>query len=144
MNDHDFAAAFRDASLPTTAFRHRDHVRLAWIYLRELGPADASARFHRDLQRYARSLGVPGLYHATITEAYLALIAARIAATPEAAWEEFAAAHPELLRWKPGLLERHYSEELLAVPLAREQFVPPDRAPFEVRATNDGGLVYEK
>ncbi|MBK9385256.1 MAG: hypothetical protein IPN34_10625 [Planctomycetes bacterium] len=134
MNDRDFTAAFRDASLPTTAFHHRDHVRIAWIYLRELGPETALPRFAVDLQCYARAHGVPGLYHATITGAYLELIAARLAARPNASWDEFAMAYPELLRWKPGLLERHYSEELLASPLARERFVPPDRATFESRA----------
>ena len=38
MTESEFVAAFEDASLPETAFRHRDHVRLAWIYLRELPP----------------------------------------------------------------------------------------------------------
>ncbi|MBL8898183.1 MAG: hypothetical protein JNM84_11175 [Planctomycetes bacterium] len=144
MNDSDFAAAFRDASLPTTAFHHRDHVRLAWIYLRELGPDAALPRFAVDLQSYARAHGVSGLYHATITGAYLELIAARLAALPQASWEEFAVAYPELLQWKPGLLERHYSEDLLASPLARERFLAPDRAPFESRTAKTGEQVHEK
>jgi hypothetical protein len=33
-------------------------------------------------------------------------------------WTEFAAAHPELLAWKPSILDRYYSEELLRSDLA--------------------------
>lgn len=126
MTDHAFAAAFRDTSLPTATFHHRDHVRMAWIYVREFGAADAPARFAADLQQYARAKGVPGLFHATITTAYLALVAERVAETPDLSWDAFAAAHPDLLTWKPGILDRFYSADRLWSPLARVQFVMPD------------------
>ena len=129
MTDAAFAAAFRDTSLPTSAFHHRDHVRMAWIYVREFGAGDAPARFAADLQQYARAKGVPGLFHATITTAYIALVAELVAASPDASWDAFAAAHPDLLTWKPGVLDRYYSAERLGSPLARAQFVMPDRVP---------------
>lgn len=128
MTDAEFVGAFRDTSLSTDAFHHRDHVRMAWLYLAECGPLEAPARFVADLQRFAVAKGVPGLYHATITAAYLALIAERMAATPTDSWDVFAAAHPDLLTWKPGALDRYYSGERLWSPLARAQFVLPDRA----------------
>ncbi|MEZ5419556.1 MAG: hypothetical protein R2708_19735 [Vicinamibacterales bacterium] len=131
--DRAFAAAFRDTSLTTDAFHHRDHVRMAWIYVREFG-ADATGRFAEDLQRFARAKGVPGLYHATITTAYLALVAERDALTPSESWDTFAAAHPDLLTWKPGVLDRYYSAERLASPVARRQFVLPDRVSLDVAA----------
>lgn len=129
MTDAAFAAAFRDTSLPTSAFHHRDHVRMAWIYAREFGADEAPARFAADLRQYARAKGVPGLYHATITTAYLALVAERVAMTPDASWDAFAAAHPDLLTWKPGILDRFYSADRLWSPLARAQFVMPDLGP---------------
>lgn len=129
MTDSAFVAAFRDTSLPTSAFHHHDHVRMAWLYLRELGPAEGPGRFVADLQRFATAKGVPGLYHATITAAYLALIAERMSATPAEAWDAFAAAHPDLLTWKPGVLDAYYSAERLWSPLARAQFLLPDRTP---------------
>ena len=128
--DRAFAEAFRDTSLATSAFHHRDHVRMAWIYVREFG-ADATVRFAEDLQRFARAKGVPGLYHATITTAYLALVAERDALAPLDSWEAFAAAHPDLLTWKPGVLDRYYSVERLGSPMARRQFVLPDRVPVD-------------
>lgn len=127
MTDAAFLAAFRDTSLPTSAFHHRDHVRMAWLYLRECGPTEAPARFAADLQRFATAKGVPGLYHATITTAYLAVIAERMGAAPSDTWDAFAAAHPDLLAWKPGVLDRYYSADRLWSPLARAQFLMPDR-----------------
>ena len=56
---------------------------MAWLYLREFGPAAAARHFVDDLQRFAAAKGVPGLYHATITQAYLSMVAERIAATPD-------------------------------------------------------------
>lgn len=125
--ERDFIAAFQDASLPTSAFRHYDHVHMAWLYVRCYGQAEAAHRFTADLRRYAEAKGVPGLYHATITGAYVALIAERVLATAEDAdWPSFAAANPDLLRWKPGVLETYYSPDRLWSDQARRVFLLPD------------------
>jgi hypothetical protein len=126
MDDATFVARFRDTTLSTDAFHHRDHVRMAWLYLREHGLEGAVGRFSADLRAFAQAKGVPGLYHATITWAYLALVAERRHATPTDDWEAFAAAHPDLFTWKPGLLDRYYSAERLWSTAARERFVMPD------------------
>jgi len=126
LDDGAFVAAFRDGSLPTSAFHHRDHVRMAWLYVGEHGAAEAASRFAADLQTFARAKGVPGLYHATITGAYIALIAERRLETPAGTWDDFAAAHPDLLTWKPGVLDRYYSAERLWCDTARAQFLMPD------------------
>ena len=99
---------------------------MAWLYVREHGAATAAAHFAADLQRFAQAKGVPGLYHATITGAYIALVAERLLETPGDAWTAFAEAHPDLLTWKPGVLDRYYSEERLWSPTARAQFLMPD------------------
>ncbi len=127
FDDRAFVAAFRDTTLPASAFHHRDHVRMAWLYVREYGPVDAAPRFAADLQTFARAKGVPGLYHATITGAYIALIAERQLHGPADTWDAFAAAHPDLLSWKPGVLDRYYSSERLWSDAARAQFLLPDR-----------------
>lgn len=124
--DVAFVAAFRGTTLPTSAFHHRDHVRLAWLYVCEHGAEVAGARFAADLQRFAVAKGVPGLYHATITAAYIALIAERRLATPADDWDTFADAHPDLLAWKPGVLDRYYSADRLWSAAARAQFLLPD------------------
>jgi hypothetical protein len=135
-DDRAFLAAFESCALPGEAFHHRDHVRVAWLYLRELPAAAALERFASGLRRFAATHGHPGLYHETITWAYLVLIRERMARsadlTPGDTFEDFAAAHPDLLTWKPSILDRYYRQETLGSELARRVFLLPDRG-------NDGG-----
>lgn len=132
--DSAFVAAFRDTTLPTSAFHHRDHVRMAWLYVCRHGAEGAGAQFAADLQRFAVAKGVPGLYHATITGAYIALVAERRLASPTDDWDTFAAAHPDLLGWKPGVLDRYYSSERLWSAAARAQFLLPDLGSDPIQA----------
>jgi hypothetical protein len=128
MTDEDLIAAFEDCTLPPTEFHHRNHVRLAWLLLGLGGPLGALARFSEGLRRYAASLGKAGLYHETITWAYLLLIherRQREGAAPD--WEGFARDNPDLLCRQPPILDRYYREETLASELARRTFVLPDR-----------------
>jgi hypothetical protein len=128
--DRTFLAAFESGALPAESFHHRDHVRVAWLYLNEHPPAAALARFAEALRRFAAAHGASGLYHETITWAYLLLIHERMARTESrehATFEDFAAAHPDLFTWKPSILARYYREETLGSELARRVFVWPDR-----------------
>jgi hypothetical protein len=128
-DDRAFVDAFRTATLGNEAFHHRDHVRMAWLYVRCHGLEAAVTRFTDDLRAFADAKGVPGLYHATITVAYLSLVAERQRTTPGSTWAAFAEAHPDLLRWKPSVIDDYYSPERLWSAEARAQFVLPDRAP---------------
>jgi len=121
--------AFRAGTLPTSAFHHADHVRMAWVYVRAFGLESATRQFVDDLKRFAVAKGAPRLYHATITHAYLTILAERVALTPTDAWASFAAAHPDLLRWKPGVLDDYYSPDHLWCEAARTGFLRPDRVP---------------
>lgn len=124
MNDHEFVAAFEQCSL--TNFHHRDHVRLAWIYLRDLSLLDALDRFTTSLKRFAAANGRPELYHATITWAYLLLIHERMERTPSDDFDSFALANPDLLTWKPSVLDDYYDPATLGSDLARRTFLMPD------------------
>ncbi len=129
MTDAEFVRAFEDCTLPNTAFHHRDHVRLAWLYLREASALEALARFAAGLKRFAAFNGHPGLYHETITWAYLFLIHERMAnGAGEETWKEFAARNPDLLSWKPSILDRYYDAETLRSERARRVFVLPSPA----------------
>ena len=46
---------------------------------------------------------------------------------PGETWEQFAARNPELLTWKPSILDRYYTPDTLASDAARRAFVLPDR-----------------
>lgn len=128
-DEQAFVAGFRAGTLGADAFHHRDHVRMAWLYVRAHGLEAAVTRFTDDLRAFAAAKGVPRLYHATITVAYLSLVAERLAATPDPSWEAFAAAHPDLLGWKPSILDAYYSAGRLWSDQARAQFLLPDRVP---------------
>ena len=120
--------AFVDTTLPADQFHHQQHVQVAWMFVRKYGMPAALAEFSAAIKRFADAKGATGLYHETITWAFLLLIAEREARNPTDTWEAFAAANADLLSWKPSILERYYSNELLKSDLARRAFVFPDKA----------------
>ena len=108
-------------------FHHADHVRLAFAYLSLYPPMEALEKFTAGLRRFAAARGKAGLYHETITHAYFFLIRERMARDSAIDWDEFARQNPDLLGWKPGILERYYRESTLTSELARSVFVFPDK-----------------
>ena len=127
MNDSEFVRAFEACTLPNSDFHHADHVRVAWLYLRDKPLLAALDSFCTGLKRFAAAHGKPGLYHETITWAYLLLIHERRECMPSShAWDEFAAANVDLLQWRPSILRRYYREETLQSDFARRVFVLPD------------------
>ena len=127
MTDREFAESFEACTFPTDSFHHREHVRLGWIYLREHPLLDALQRFSASLKRFAISAGSPGLYHETITFAFLFLIHERLQVRTFDDFDEFAAANADLFEWKPSILDRYYTPGTLWSDLARRTFVMPDR-----------------
>jgi len=129
VNDRDFVAAMEACSIAGSDFRHADHIRLAWLYLRDLAFTDAAVRFTTTLRKFAAANGVPEKYHETITWAYLVLINERMRRDePPASWEAFRASNPDLFEWKPSILQRYYTPATLGSEAARRVFVLPDRA----------------
>src|SRR5262245_51823425 len=94
---------FQDGTL--AEFHHEHHVHVAWLFVRRHGMPAALAEFTAAIRRFAEAKGAKGLYHETITWAFLLLIAERQARTPAAAWESFAAVNTDLLVWKPSILD---------------------------------------
>ena len=117
---------FVDTTLPADQFHHAQHVEVAWRFVRRYGMPAALGEFTTAIKRFADAKGATGLYHETITWAFLLIIAEREARTPSETWETFAAANADLLTWQPSILNRYYSKELLASALARRTFVMPD------------------
>jgi hypothetical protein len=127
MQDEEFIAQFESCRLSGDNFHHPDHVRLAWLYLGRYSLLDALIRFSEGLKRFALAKGNPGLYHETITIAYLFLIHERIKRSDTRQnWQEFAQANSDLLDWKNNVLKVFYREETLFSDFARKVFVFPD------------------
>jgi len=123
MSDDEFLAAFEATTLPLAAFNHRAHVRAGYLYLTRYGLGAAIDRFGRSLRAFAVAHCKRGLYHETITVAFLALINERIARSRAADWEALAAANPDLM--ERNCLGQFYAPEELASAEARTVFLLP-------------------
>jgi hypothetical protein len=128
MTDDELMGRFEDGTLPGELFHHSDHVRVAFLYLCRCTALEALERFSNSLVRFAEAKGKPGLYHETITWAFLLLIRERMARSgvPQT-WTQFAAANPDLLNWEENILRKYYRSETLSSDLARKIFVFPDK-----------------
>jgi len=130
MSDADFLAAFARGERPDGVFRHVDHVRLTWLLVRREGAARGEEQVAAGIRAFAAAQGVPGMYHDTLTRAWVRLVAAALAATPAAGadFERFLAAQPQLA--EKSLVFRFYSPAALSVPAARSGWVEPDLQPL--------------
>jgi hypothetical protein len=117
---------FEAARIDPAGFRHADHVRIAWELLGACSLPRAMERMADGLRRITALAGKPERYHETITWAWVLRVADRIARSGRGGcFEEFAAAHPDLLDSKA--LAAWYLDETLASPEARRVFRMPDR-----------------
>ncbi len=124
-----FVAAVETLTLPNEAFRHCDHIHLAWLHLRQGGLAEASDRFSATLCRFAAHHGVSEKYHHTITLAWMRLIAAAVRLTPHINdFNQFAMAHAFLFEVK--LPWAFYSSERMGSEEARTGWVELDLHPL--------------
>ena len=129
MENEEFIQQFEACTLASEGFHHQDHVMVVWLYLRRYPVLETLVRFSEGLKRFASSHGKAGLYHETITWAYVFLINERIKRNGSCqSWEAFAAANADLLDWKNSVLKSFYREETLRSDLARATFLFPDVA----------------
>ena len=144
MTDQELLTRFEALDLPPAAFGHREHVRLAYAMLADLGDfGEAAVRYRRALRAFAAHVGAPGKYHETLTWAYLALVHERMfelyrergldpaerSARLGVSSDELLARFPDLADHKSGALARYYDVRAIAAsPTARAVFVLPERA----------------
>jgi hypothetical protein len=123
-SDEAFLAALESCTLAPQRFDHRGHLRAGFLYLRRHDFPGACVAMKRAVQGFAASLGKAGLYHETLTIAYLALIAERLAEEPaERSFDAFLRRYPELASRE--YFERYYPRGTLDAPEARATFVLP-------------------
>ena len=126
------AAVLAEIVPPGGAFRHRQHIHLAFLAVQRHGAAraaDVVARWITHIAAYERA---PPKFNATVTRAWTEMIAHHVTSGPPGAdFVSFAANNPALLDKR--LLARHYSARLLASPAARTGRVEPDLAGFPWR-----------
>lgn len=125
MND-GFAALL--AEVGGGRFGHRQHVHLTWLAVRRYGMPAAIDIVSRGLQHTARYAGAPQKYHATMSRAWVELVAHHVRYSRATEFDAFVAQNPALLDKR--LLARFYRPATLAARAARAGWVEPDRAPF--------------
>lgn len=121
-----FLEEFLAGDIPAAEFRHADHVRAGYELLRAMDFLDAVSAYGRALKIMTARVGKPEKLHHTITIAFLAVIAERMAEAPHADFDTFLAANPDLM--DRALLGRWYRPEHLKTDAARSRFVLPDLA----------------
>jgi hypothetical protein len=129
VTDLEFVRKFEACELANDSFHHRDHIRLAWIYLQRYGELDARERIAEAIRRFAAYHGKSDKYHETITVAWLRLVRNAMARVPlDASFEDLTIAAPELLDKRT--IEKFYSAAALSAEAARTHWVEPDLQPL--------------
>ena len=125
MRDEEFLEAFFGGRLGAGEFRHRDHLRLAWLMVRRYGLEEGGDRVVAGIKRFAAAHGVADRYHETITRFWLRLVHHAIQVRSRVdEFERFLDAFPSLL--DGSLPRRHWSEEPLEA--GRRAWREPDLA----------------
>jgi N-formylglutamate deformylase len=128
MLSDPLVSAFETAAVDPTRFGHREHLYVAWCYLRALPVEDALARYVRHLRQLTCALGVPEKFHATMTWAYVVLVHDAMERSPGVSFDSLLARNPALLDHQTGALYAHYGRAELDAEDARHRFVLPRRA----------------
>ena len=132
MNDDEFLAAFEARTIEE--LRHRDHIKIAYLYLRRHPLDEAIAKVRTGLQALAVAWSAPVNdlergYHETMTQAWVRLVHLHLSdCGPAVSADAFCDRHPKLMQ--KTLLQLFYSRERLITWEAKREFVEPDLAPF--------------
>lgn len=133
LSDDEFVAQVESCSFPNHLAHHKEHIRLAYLYLKRYGSAQARPRVRETIMKYAASQGAAHKYHVTITVAWMLLVEhAALSVPPGATWQDLLQASPQLAG--NSILDRYYSKELLATVAARQSFLEPDLSPLPLHA----------
>ncbi len=128
--DREFRRAFEAGAFAPADFSHRQHVRLAYVYLVDCDVNLALDRMRAALVCFLSHHGIPATkYHETLTRAWILAVHHFMHRTPEASSaDDFIDRNPMLLDSK--IMLTHYSAGLLFSRAARAEFVEPDLDPI--------------
>ena len=139
MTDDEFLAAFEACTLEE--FHHRDHIKVAYLYLRRHPLNEAIAKVRTGLQALAVAWNAPiddleKGYHETMTQAWVRLVDLALSnhGSSESA-DDFCDQHPNLMQ--KTHLQSFYSRERLTTWEAKRGFIEPDLAAFSKPAERE-------
>lgn len=125
--DIAFMCAFEAGSIAPPQFGHRDHLRLAYVYLCDSDVQTAGDRMRAALGDFLALNNVPPeKYHETLTISWVMAVRHFMDfAGPTRSFEAFLAVDDRLL--DKDIMLTHYQRDTLFSDAARLAFVPPDR-----------------
>ncbi|CAO3687498.1 unnamed protein product [Rhizopus stolonifer] len=133
VGDQVFMKAFTENNLNTANWTHRAHLRMAWNYIRELGPDTAGPVIKKTIQsHFEKNAKKDQTYNETITTFYITLMSDAIKSFKDYENDFFALIerYPELI--DPKTIDLYYSKERLHTEKAKNEFVKPDLKPLPI------------
>ena len=132
-SDAAFLKAFEDGTFPFSEWKHRAHLKVAYLYLCQLPFGEALEKIRASIQRYNAATNTPDSlergYHETMTVAWLQLVHFTLREYgPAASADEFLDAQEHLLNRKA--LRFFYSHDRIISSQAKAEFVAPNLTPF--------------
>jgi len=128
MTDTDFQQLMAEVTASTGRFGHREHIHLTWLAVHRHRMPTAISLISNGIRQTARYAGAPQKYNATVSRAWVELVAHHTHHDGDADFDTFLARNPALLNKR--LITRFYHPATLATAQARTGWTPPDRAPF--------------
>jgi hypothetical protein len=133
MDDERFLEQFESAAWPLKEWHHRQHIKVAYLYLRRFPLETAAVKVREGIRAYNAAHQVPesltGGYHETMTQAWLRLVHFTLceygaAQNADAFFEQ----HPQLSQKQA--LRFFYTREHMLTAEAKAAFVDPDLTPL--------------
>ncbi|MEO0420440.1 MAG: hypothetical protein AAF249_16390 [Pseudomonadota bacterium] len=124
---------FERFEIVPTEFWHLDHVQVAFEMFERYDFIEACSRYASTIRKMATDSGAPAKYNATITIAFMSLVAERKACSPDGDLTAFFKDNPDMLDKK--VLCTWYSPKRMTSSIARQQFLMPDKI---------NGVAYEQ
>ena len=129
MGDVEFLKLFHEGALAGDEFRHRGHLRLAWLVLSRHSRIEAENIVAREIQQFAVANSASNRYHDTLTRFWVRIVGHALENAPDAqSIDELVGNFPFLL--DKGLPFRHWRGETFNSDRARAGWVEPDLAPL--------------
>jgi hypothetical protein len=129
MDDDEFLRLFHESNLPGEEFRHRGHLRLAWLVLSRHQRGEAERIVAHEIQQFAVADGASGKYHDTLTRFWVHLVGHAMENAKDAgSIDELLARFPFLL--DKSLPYRHWRGETFNSDQARAGWIEPDLVPL--------------
>jgi hypothetical protein len=134
MTDDDkFLEQFETTALPLEEWHHKQHIKVAYLYLRRFPFDAAMVRMREGVKAFNAAKKIPEAidrgYHETMTQAWMHLVYFTVCEYgPAEDAEAFYEQSPQLQQKKT--LRFFYTKELFTSPEAKAGFVEPDIIPF--------------